>query len=170
MKLSCVVFALGVLTGTALAASPPKPKDYTSEGGGYSVQFPGSSVKVEDDKAPVATSAGNLKVVTAKCESNGVIYSVTYTDYPDTFGVVSTKEVLDGVVAGMKGSDGTVKATDITESEVSGRAVTVTAGDNLVRGKVFLDGRRLYLVMACGKKGAVQPAADKFLDSFAFSR
>src|SRR5205823_3744841 len=104
-------------------------------------------------------------------ESGGAVYAVTYTDYPETFAIVSPKEILDGVVNRMKGDDGKATADDITLNGVSGKLVTIAAGENVVRAKVFLDERRLFMVTVCGKKDATRgDAADKFLSSFDFTK
>lgn len=165
------VMVMGLWTGVALADKKPNPTEYTSEGGKYTVTFP-AKVSTKDDSESVATSAGNLTVVTSRSDFNGTIYSVTYTDYPAAFGIVTTKEVLDGVVNGMKGSDGKVATTeDVAVGAAKGRGVTITSGDNTVRAKVLLLDERLYIVMVSGKRETTRTAeADKFLDSFALTK
>lgn len=163
------VLVVGVWAGVAFADKKPSATDYTSEGGRYSVTFP---AKMKDNAEPVATSAGNLTVVTSRGEFGGAVYSVTYTDYPATFGIVAPKDLLDGVVNGMKGSDGKVTTTEqLTVGPAKGRSVTITAGENTVRAKVLLLDDRLYIVMVSGKKDTTRTAeADKFLDSFALTK
>ena len=165
------VIILGLWSGVALADKKPTPTEYTSEGGRYSATFP-AKVSTKDDSEQVATSAGNLSVVTSRCEAGGAVYSVTYTDYPTSFGIVSPKDILDGVVNGMKGSDGKVATTeDVVVGVAKGRSVTITAGDNTVRAKVLLIDERLYIVMVTGKKDTTRvPEADKFLDSFTLTK
>ncbi len=142
---------------------------HVSDAGKYSVVFPVKPSKLEDDKS-LSTAGGTLTLVTTRAEVNGVTYSVTYTDYPDTIRDVSPAVILDGVVNGMKGSDGEATAkqelTGLADG-ASGRVVTITARENSVRAKVVYTGRRLYLIQVCGKKDAVKvTAADEFLSSF----
>jgi hypothetical protein len=154
----------------ALADKKPTVTEYTSENGRFLVTFPAKPSTVGDEKER-ATTAGNLMIVTSKCETGGVVYSVTYTDYPATFGIVASKEILDGVVNGMKGGDGKATSEEITADGVKGRNATITAGENVVRARVFLSDRRLYVVMASGKKDSTRgEVTDKFLDSFMFAR
>jgi hypothetical protein len=143
---------------------------HVSDAGRYSVVFPQKPTKLEDDK-PLSTTGGTLTIVTSRAESNGLVYSVTYADYPDAIRGVSPSVILDGVVNGMKGPDGEVSAKgELTglSADTTGRAVTIVARENCVRAKVIYTGQRLYLVQVCGKKEAVQgKAADDFLASFA---
>lgn len=160
------VLMLGVGSGTA-TAEKPTTTGHVSDAGKFSVVFPTKPTKTDSDKN-VATAAGNLTVVTTKCESNTVVYSVTYTDYPESFKDVIATRLLDGVVTGMKGTDGQVIGDEkLTVEGGAGRSVTIGAGESLVRAHLFLCGRRLYLVQVSGKKEAAKgKAADEFLSSF----
>lgn len=165
------VLAVGVLAGIAVAERPPPgPVEHKSDTGRYTVTFPARSAPASVDKE-LATSAGNLTVWTTKGESAGAVYAVTYTDYPESFGIVNPKEILEGVVNRMKGDDGKATVDDTTLEGVSGKVVTVTAGENVVRAKVFLVEQRLYIVTVSGKKETTRgDAPDKFLSSFAFTK
>ncbi len=166
MRKLLAVFVLGLVVGTAVAEKPT-PTGHVSDAGKFSVVFPAKPLKLDADRQ-VATAGGNLTVVTSKYESGAVVYSVTYTDYPESFKEVSAAELLKGVVSGMKGADGQVSSDekfDVTGG--AGRSVSITAGDNVVRAKIYLTGRRLYLVQVSGKKdGTKGKAADDFLASF----
>ena len=180
------VAVCGLWAGVALAdktpRSPPTPPSppgkHTSDGGGFTVQFPTRPTSVEDAKQ-IATPAGNQTVTTTKVETGGVVYSVSWTEYPESFGIVSAKEILDGVVGGMKGKDGRVfgfdgkdgTGEDISLDGVTGRRLAVAAGDNLARAKLYLKERRLYMVLVSGRREASQGGqADRFLDSFAWAK
>ncbi len=162
--LAVLVLVLGV--GTALA-DKPTTSGHVSDAGKYSVVFPGKPTKLDSDKA-VATAGGNLTVITSKYESGSAVYSVTYTDYPESFKEVIPSRVLDGVVNGMKGADGELLGSDVIDLDGgAGRSVTISAGENQVRAKVFLSGRRLYLVQVSGRKDATRgKSVDDFLSSF----
>jgi hypothetical protein len=165
LGLVAVLLCVGVAT-----ADKPVQGGVVSEGGRYSVVFPTKPSKTDSEKV-LATAGGNLTVTTSRSESSSVVYSVTYTDYPMAFKEASAAELLKGVVNGMKGNDGTVSGeADFDVPGGVGRVFTITAGDNLVRGKVALVGNRLYLVQVSGKKDAakVKPA-DEFLSSFVIS-
>lgn len=163
------VLALGICAGAALAQKTTE-RGHVSDAGKYSVVFPAKPNKTEDDRT-VATAGGNLTVVTTRCEVSNVVYSVTYTDYPDSFREVNAGRVLDGVVAGMKGDAKDATSTELTEGESVGRLVSVYSGENGMRAKVVLVGQRLYLVQVSGKKKAVATdATDKFLNSFVLAK
>ena len=157
---------LVVGAGTAVA-DKPNTTGHVSDAGQFSVVFPTKPTKTDSDKS-VSTAAGNLTVVTSKCESNSVVYSVTYTDYPESFKDVIATRLLDGVVTGMKGTDGQVIGDEkLTVEGGTGRSVTIAAGESLVRAHLYLCGRRLYLVQVSGKKEATKgKTADEFLTSF----
>jgi hypothetical protein len=160
------VLACWYFAGAALAQKS-NTAGHISDAGKYSVVFPVKPSKLDADKS-IATAAGNLTVFTSKAEASGVVYSVTYTEYPESFSDVQPGRLLDGVTNGMKGTDGQVTGglpLDVPGGE--GRQFTITAAGNYVRVKLYLVGRRLYLVQASGKAEATKSrAADEFLNSF----
>lgn len=159
-----------VLTVPVLAQSrKPKPQSYTSEDGRYSVIFL-AEPSAADKK--VASVGGNLTIQTTRTEYGGVVYSVTYTDYPEAFAAASADKVLDGVRDGMKGNDGSVKKDEkVTLDGVGGREFRIEAGKNAIRCRTFLVKQRLYQVMVTGAtKGIDGEEATQFLDSFQWSR
>lgn len=170
MRTLLAVLVVGTGVGHALADKPAS-SGHVSDSGKYSVVFPGKPAKVDTEKV-VATASGNLTVFTSRHESGSAVYSVTYTDYPETFKEVSPGRLLDGVVAGMKGDDGKVVETESLEVEGGvGRSVTITAGDNRVRVKAYVVGRRLYLVQVSGRTDVTKgKVADEFLSSFHLTR
>ena len=172
MQKLLAVFVLGLGVGAAMAEKPTAT-GHVSDAGKFSVVFPAKPTKLDGDKQ-LATAGGNLTVYTSKYETVDAIYSVTWTDYPESFKEVSASKLLDGVVGGMKGADG--KAEDDKPFDVTGgvgRSVTLAVKDsgNVVRAKLYLTGRRLYMVQVSGKKEATKgKAADDFLASFCLSK
>lgn len=164
------IVVLALCAGVAIADKPSISK-FITEAGRYSVEFPTRPSKLDADKS-LATSGGNLTVVMSKAEKDGIVFSVTYTDYPESFNNVSASRILDGVIDRMKGDDGQVSGDGGFEVDGgSGRAVTITAGENVVKSKVALVGRRLYLVQACGKKEPMRGrSVDDFLASFRLTK
>ena len=170
-----LALAAAVLTAFAPVAwagkdKEPKLEEYTSDVGKFRVKFPG---KPKVDSKELASGPGGVQpipVTTERVEGpSGVVFAVTFADYPDTFLGVKAKTVLDGVRDGMKGKDGVVKE----DKEVAlggttpGREIRIEAGKKVIRARVFLAGTRLYQVMVTGDR---QPAdgksADEFLRSF----
>ncbi len=172
MRKLLAVIVLGLCVGV-VSAEKPTANGHVSDAGKFSVVFPAKPTKLDGDKQ-LATAGGNLTVYTSKYETGDAIYSVTWTDYPESYKEVSASKLLDGVVNGMKGTDG--KSEDDKPFDVTGgagRSVTITVKDssNVVRAKLFLSGRRLYMVQVSGKKDATKgKAADDFLASFCLTK
>lgn len=162
-----LVIVVVALSASAVLADKSSLSKFSSETGKFTVDFPSRPNKTDSDKS-LATASGNVTVVTSRAEKDGAVYSVTFADYPESFYGVSATHVLDGVIEGMKGKDGEVSGTSSFDVDgLPGRTATITAGENVVKAKVLLAGRRLYLVQVCGKKEAVRArAADDFLSSF----
>lgn len=168
--LAFAALALIALTPVARADKEPKLEEHTSDAGKFRVKFPG---RPKVDSKELGSGPGGVQAIPVTTErvegSNGVVYAVTFADYPDTFLGVKAKTVLDGVRDGMKGKDGVVKQdNEITlGGTIPGREVRIEAGKRVVRARVYLAGNRLYQVMVTGDR---QPAdgksADEFLRSF----
>jgi len=170
MRRWLVVVVLALSAGVVLADRSSVSK-YASESGKFSIDFPTRPNKTDSDKS-LATASGNVTVVTSKAEKDGLVFSVTFVNYPDSFASVSASRVLDGVIDGMKGNDGQVSAiSSFDEAGGSGRLATITAGENVVKVKTILVGTRLYLVQVCGKKDAMRArTTDEFLSSFRLTK
>lgn len=170
--LALAALAVIALTPAAWAGKDKEPRleEYTSDAGKFRVKFPG---KPRADSKELASGPGGVQAIPVTTERvegpNGVIFAVTFADYPDTFLGVKAGTVLDGVRDGMKGKDGVVKEyKEITlGGTIPGREIRIEAGKKVIRAKVFLAGTRLYQVMVTGDR---QPAdgksADEFLRSF----
>ena len=158
-----------LVAGRAGARPDPIPP-YTSEAGRFRATFP-APPKTETKR--VVTPAGSLSITTSSAEAArdvGVYLAVTFTDYPEAFQEVAAGKLLDGVRDGLRGLDGKVtRDTPIAAGpdDPQGRDITVVAGDNVVRCRAVLVGRRLYQVTAAGKAGAVGSApVEDFFRSF----
>lgn len=170
-----LALAAVVLTALAPAAWADRDRElkleeYTSDAGKFRVKFPG---KPRVDSKELASGPGGVQAIPVTTERveghNGVVFAVTFADYPDTFLGVKAKTVLDGVRDGMKGKDGVVREDrEVTlGGTIPGRELRIEAGKRVIRARVFLTGTRLYQVMVTGER---QPAdgksADEFLRSF----
>lgn len=174
MTRSVPLLVLLALAVPAVADSKkPKPQTHTSEDGLYSVIFP---AEPSSSEKKVASTGGNLTIQTTRAEFAGVIYSVTFTDYPESFGAVSADKVLDGVRDGMKGNDGSIKKEEKTSLDgVPGRELRIEAGKNAIRCRTFLVKQRLYQVMVTASskdsKGTVDgDEAEQFFRSFSWAK
>ena len=157
----------------APAPGQPSPeRNYRSEEGKYTVRFPKEPTISNKE---LATTAGVLKVQTAKCDAGkDVVLSVSHTTYPANFGDVDATKILDGVRDGLKGSDGEVKvdkALTLGEDKVPARDVRIEAGKNGIRTRLILVDRRLLQVMAVGKTEALEgKAVEEFFKSFELAK
>jgi hypothetical protein len=160
-------FGLILVVASVAIARPPEPVPTTSEAGRFTVTFPAKPSQTEKD---IVTDAGTLKVTTLKAETGGVQYAVSFTDYPNSFRQTSAKDILDAAAKAMAGdSAGSVK--EFTQEGVPGRTLTLGGGDNEVKARLFLDGQRLYVVVACGTQKAMKgSSADSFVGGFSLSK
>ncbi|MGL6097526.1 MAG: hypothetical protein ACRC7O_17225 [Fimbriiglobus sp.] len=156
------------------ADPPPKLTEHTSDAGRFRAAFPGPP-RVET--TTLATAAGAVHLTTEKAETGkDLIFAVTFADYPDGFDAVATKTLLDGVRDGLKGTDGRVTTDDETTlgpagTRLTGRDIRIDAGKNSVRVRAFVDGKRLYQVMATGSRETVTgKTAEAFLASFELAK
>ena len=160
--------ALLLLASVAVARPPGVEPPTVSDGGRYVVAFPVKANPPVDRE--VVTDAGTLAVTTQRVESGGVQFAVSYTDYPDSFRRASGKDILDGAAKALA-ADGSAGVTPFTQNGVPGRTVAVSGGENEVRARLYLDGRRLYVVVACGPQRAMRgSAAEAFIGSFGISK
>ncbi len=154
-------FGVLLLLGSIVCARPPEPVTITSDSGRFTVTFPAKPSTASSKE--IVTDAGTLTVITQKVEVAGVNYALSYTDYPESFRLANAKDVLDGAAKAMVGdSAGSVK--DLTQDGVPGRTLAIGGGDNEVKARIFLDGRRIYVVVACGTAKSMKgSAADGFV-------
>jgi hypothetical protein len=155
-----VLFAAGFVT----ADSKPKPTAITPSEAGFTAIFPNEPREMYKD---IATAAGNVTVVTYRVELKSIVYSVSFTDYPESFGEIDPEKILTGVRDGMKG-DGSAKKDEKTHLDnIPGRDIVIEAGKNQIRSRVYLSKRRLYQVMVSGTtKIMADQAREKEIESF----
>jgi hypothetical protein len=170
-----VALALSALLALGLTArADPKLIEFKNVDGRYAVVAPGKASKPDTKKLAVGATGLAIPVTTVRWDGpNSTTLAVTYADYPETFREVAPKTILDGVLTGLKGTDGketlNEKVTLGTDpNKVEGREFIVVAGTKTaVRVRVFLVDTRLYQVMVTGTKDNVgSKAATAFLDSF----
>ena len=162
----------------ACSADPPRPAPvkkarseegiYKSDEGKFSVRFP-KDPSISNKE--LATSAGVLKVQTAKSEAGrDVMLSVSHTIYPPSFGEVDANKILDGVRDGLKGQDGELKSDKAGtqgDDKNPARDVLIHAGKNATRARLVLVDRQLLQVLAVGSKDALEgKAVEEFFKSF----
>jgi len=144
------------------------PGAYKSEEGRFAVNFPKEPSIANKE---LATSAGVLKVQTAKVDGGkDLMYSVSHTTYPPSYGEVDPAKILDGVRDGLKGQDGELKsdkATTAGEDKHPAREVRIDAGKNGIRARLILVDRKLIQVMVVGAKDTLDgPTVEEFFKSF----
>lgn len=145
---------------------------YKSDEGKYTVRFPKEPTITNKE---LATTAGVLKVQTAKCDAGKeTVLSVSHTTYPPNFGEVDAAKILDGVRDGLKGQDGVVKADQaltLGDDKVQARDVRIEAGKNGIRTRLILQDRRLVQVMAVGTKESLEAKpVEEFFKSFELAK
>lgn len=171
MKITLSISFVLFLADAAAFAQKPSDTPYRSEEAKYAIRFPKEPTIANKE---LATSAGVLKVQTTKYEGNGVVFSVSTTVYPASFGEVDPVKILDGVRDGLKGADGEIKSDKATiagEEKHPARDVRVEAGKNAVRAKLVLVDRRLIQIMVVGGKDAVDTTlVTDFFKSFELTK
>jgi hypothetical protein len=143
-------------------------QEFNSKDGHFKVSMPG---KPKEQSQPAAGTTMHTFTVD---ERNGA-YVVGYGDMPipEKEPAEKIKDRLDGAMMGMGGNTGgkVVTQKDITvNSKYPGRefklAITQPKKGE-IRGKIFLQGKRLYQVFVVGTDAFANSAnATKFLDSF----
>ena len=176
MRILAAGLLMFTLVGFASADSkkgPPPPakgKTHTSDAGRFRVLAIG---ELKSESKNLSTAAGVLEVRTERFEGvRDLMVAVVYTDYPETFKDADVKSVLEGVCEGMRGVDGKLvrnreDSLGTGADTITGRDVRIEAGRNVVHARIFLNGSRLYQVMASGPRDAVDgKIATDFVNSF----
>lgn len=170
MRAAVIGFALVAL---ALAPTARAAEPYKSPDGKYSVRFP-KDPKVTSQTP--RTAVGDLKVTVATyANSDGNVYMVSFTDFPETAAKPANHASLfDGVVEGIKGQGklvGDVKEIAFGPDKLPAREFVVDKGKQRVRVRVILHGTRLYQVATVGTADfAGGKDATLFLDSFELTK
>ena len=168
--------SIPLLVGIALllcsGCGKPEWKEFSSDGGGYTVLFPGTP---EHKTRNVPTPAGNIALNAAAVELRDVAYTVMYSDMPAMVLTIPAKQLLEGAKQGMTTKGVTWKqAQDITVEGHPGLEMLGTstaselAGKQNLRVRVILVKTKMYQIMIGGRsEGDVTDAdADKFFASF----
>jgi hypothetical protein len=166
---------ISLILGLGLVAcSPaPKPQEFTSEAGRFTVVSP---VHLQESIQPVESQAtGKIDLHIFLGNQGDLAYAVAYADYPpDIVRKGNPEKILDGASLGMVShiNGKLVRETKIEIEGYPGREllieVTIQAGvPGTVKGRVFLVGNRIYQMMWIAPKGqASLKALDDFLQSF----
>lgn len=175
MKYALVAIAAWFLTTglQAMSLDGLKLNKFSSTKGNYSIAFPG---KVESSERKTNSDVGEITFYTDVVElGQTAAFLVCYNDYPAAVKNADPKKLLDGVINGNKGPDGSlVKNEAITfgTAKLPGRNVVIKKpGDTYMRNLAVLQGVRLYQVMVVGNEKTVNhPKMDEFYKSFTITK
>ncbi|MEA2686357.1 MAG: hypothetical protein QOE93_1552, partial [Actinomycetota bacterium] len=134
----------------------------TSHDGTFHAEFPSPPGR---DEARETIGGLDLVVVTYSVGIDDGAVAVSYTDYPD---VRDGRAVLDGAASGSASRvNGTITSnTTTTFLDLDARDVAMTVASGSVFERIFLDGNRLYIILAAGA-GDRPVAYDRLVGSFA---
>jgi hypothetical protein len=169
------VFLCLVLVSTIALARDPKQKPVTVVDR-YSAVFPDSTAS-KHDIITFDNGQTRLDYCTQRIEFDGVEYMTAYSAFPDSgnaavYAKIKPDVFLKGARDAMRGKDGVVTLDEeITVDEAPGRNLTIEAGKNVVRAKLFYKNQTLYQVLVAGPKDKVTGSeATRFLESFKLER
>jgi hypothetical protein len=167
-----LLLVLVLFTSLAVARDPkPKPNPYTIVDR-YSVVFPDSAMS---KNVVLSLDNGSTKMdyCTARMDFDKAEYLTTYTAFVDSgsaapYAKVKPEVFLKGARDAMRGKDGNLTLDEeFTEDGVPGRKLTITAGNNVIRAKIYYKNQTLYQAIVAGPKDtAYGSEATKFLESF----
>jgi hypothetical protein len=167
-----LVLVFTLLSAGLVCGSGPPAEEFSSKEGKFKVAFPG---KPKEQKQAAAGTTMQMYVV----ENPNGAYIVGYGDMPipEKEPAEKIKDRLDGAVLGMAGATGgkVLEQKDIRIARtLPGRQFQIAITkpmEGLIRGKIYLSGKRLYQVFVVGTKDFAKSAgATKFLDSFMITR
>ncbi|XXF77835.1 hypothetical protein P2318_33010 [Myxococcaceae bacterium GXIMD 01537] len=152
----------------AVAAARPHFSVVESKEGGFRVDFP---FPAEEQRSEQDTSAGSLTLHTfvATDPEQRTAWYVSYTDFPaDSVARVEPGDVL---ARASKGAVELLGATDVSMRTlnldgVPGQEVTAVTGDNVLRGRFYMVGPRLYQQFLIHPSGQPPQDAERFFSSF----
>ncbi|MBF5041773.1 hypothetical protein FGE12_05175 [Aggregicoccus sp. 17bor-14] len=133
---------------------------------GFKVQMP-ANPQVNHNKTP--TAAGEVTVGSWSTQTDGVVYSVSTADYPES--VIASispaaflNGVRDGVVKQLKG--GTLKSEEeVTLDGYPGKSFVAESNQGEAKVRTYLVGPRLYTLVTVYNPSVGAPQADTFLGS-----
>jgi hypothetical protein len=164
---SWLVVSLIVLA--AAPASAQRGEVYAPNDGRFSVRFPG---KPKETTQTAKSTIGELTVATATyATSDGNVYMVSYTDFPNGAAKPETSATLfDGVREGLKGKDGKLldeKEIKVGANKLTGRDIDIEKDKKRMRFRVTLRDGRLYQIAVIGTASFVKGKdATAFIESF----
>jgi hypothetical protein len=148
--------------------------EFTSPEGDFTVTFPGEP---QSSATPVPLPDGSkLSMTTYTVERGDGAFIIAVADYPANLVNADTKAVLEGARDGaLKNINATLTTSEaITLSGVPGIAFngTIESSNGVATSHIFLDGVRLYQVIAVGDAASTRLTADTaaFLDSFKLTK
>ena len=171
-----VFLCLVLFTTLAIARDPKSKLNPVLVVDRYSVVFPdstaGKHVIINFDNGQT-----RLDYCTQRTEFDGVEYLTAYSAFPDSGSAAAYAKIkpdvyLKGARDAMRGKDGMVTLDEeITVDEAPGRNLTIEAGKNVVRAKLFYKNQTLYQVLVAGPKDKVSGSeATRFLESYKLER
>ena len=165
-RLTATLFPLLLATG-ALAVQAPAPwKKFTSQAGNFSVLLPAEpqeQKETKDDGGPLSPYTNTLYIARG---GNGA-YLVGWTDYKPGVRIDVQGEIKanrDNFVKGVNGTLGPEKPLKLGTHP--GTEFTAETAQALFHVRVYVIGRRPYILVALRPKGSQDPNADKFFSSF----
>lgn len=131
---------------TEMNTSNSKMKEFTSDDGSFSINFPGTPTK---DESPVQTELGSLDMVTYMYEEGMSAYMVAYSDYPEVATEASDPyDLLEGAKGGYVGNIG-LEIKKEEKSELDGKPgiyFEAEGGGYYTVVQDYLDDNRLYQI------------------------
>jgi hypothetical protein len=171
-KPAIVLMAL-LLAIWVMACTPaPKPQEFKSEVGRFSVMAP---VALKERSQTYDLTKFKIEAHFFEGNLGDIAYVVVYSDYPEEMVQKSDPEkILDG---GRSGAVGSINGKLVTETKITlegnpGRELVVEARDDsgaewTSKARLFLVKNRMYVLDVTVKKGKFEVSVlDKFLQSF----
>ena len=151
------------------ACSDPKPINYTSSLGRFSVIVP---APLEESSTTIDSPAGEIVMHSFMLEKKGYGYGVMYFDVPD--GIKTNSNIEEMLDNSRDGAVRNVKGTLISEEKIifngyPGRKIVVgsSESDMIFRAKLIAVASRLYIIIVASdsKKDNLSPI-EEFFNSF----
>ena len=136
---------------------------YTAPDDAFSValpEWPSPSTRTQES----AAGPLEVRILESKSFDQETSFLVMSTEYPATSGTPDLDAMVDGALAGADGA--TLEQSHAIElGAVPGRDYTITGKGQLVRGRVYLRGWRVYSLLVAGSDEGL-PNAEAFFASF----
>jgi hypothetical protein len=154
-------------TETGVLGGSDASQPYVSTDGGFSVVFPGTPKR--DSKRITLSATDSTVLHQVHFDDSSHSFSVVYNDYPAKYVGAEPQAVLESVRDGsLQSSKATPTSDEVIDlNGVPGRAFQFTDSDGLTYSvHEFLNGTRLYQVIAIVGAGSPASDAQDFLNSF----